>query len=177
MDIWVKQGLLPPNTLCSADLRNRLKHRQHSSREEDKVPSQAKSSGAHSKDRGRVGQQGGSQSSSHHRGSGQGRSGSPSHSGPPRPPPSATATSGSLASASNARVTAKGTKSPPDQGKRSAERDRSQDSKVRYLPVEVLWGLNVSRLYFLREILSEIILVNYSRYTKGKFVNSWQTQL
>ena len=149
MDIWVKQGLLPPNTLSSADLRNHLEQRQHSSREGEKVPSQAKSLGARSKDRGGVGQQGGSQSSSHHRGSSQGHSGSSSRSGPPRPPPSSTATSGSQASASYAQVTAKGTKSPPDQGKRSAERDRSRDSKVRYLTVEVSWGSSVNRWYFL----------------------------
>ena len=142
-DTRVKRGLTPTNTISSAVLRNNREQWQHSTRERDTVSSQAKSERASSKDRGRVGQHGGSQSSSHHRGSSQAQGGSSSFSGPPRPPPSATATSGSLASASYARVTAKGTESSLDQGKRPAEQDRGWDSKVRYPSVGVSWGSNV----------------------------------
>ena len=45
-----------------------------------------------------------------------------------------------LALASYAQVAAEGDKMPPDQGKRSADRDRSRDHKVCYLLAEVYWG-------------------------------------
>ena len=168
VDIRVKQGLLQPNTSL-VDLREHLEQqRQHSSQEGGSASSQAKSLGAHSKDGGGVWRQGGSQSSSHYRGSSQGRSGPSSHSGPPRHPPSSTVTSCSLDSASYAQV-AKGAMGPPDQGKRPAEWDRSRDSQVQYLPAEILRGWDVSRFYLLWKILGEIILLNYLHCTKGKF--------
>ena len=152
VDIRVKQGKLPPNTV-QGDLRDHLERRQQSSREEDsdKSSSQAKS-GASSKDRGRVGHHGGSQSSSHHRGPGQGRKRYPSRSGPPQASTkSSTATSqSSRTSSSHAKDPAKRTKSSSDRGRGSDEPDwRARDSKVRYLIVGVTWGSIVGRWYFL----------------------------
>ena len=168
VDIRVKQGLLQPNTSL-VDLREHLEQqRQHSSQEGGSASSQAKSLGAHSKDGGGVWRQGGSQSSSHYRGSSQGRSGPSSHSGPPRPPPSATATSGALALASYAQVLAKVAKVPPDQGKRLVDHDRSRDHKVCYLLAEVHWGSYIYCCFSLRRFLVRKFNLNYSRYTKGR---------
>ena len=151
-DIRVTQGLLPPNTI-RGDLRDHLERRHQPSREEDSNKSSSKAkSGASSKDRGRVGQHGGSQSSSHHRGQDQDRKRSPPHSGPPRvSTKSSTATSQSSGtSSSHARDQAKRTKSSSDQGRRSDDPDwRARDSKVRYLTVEVSWGSVVCRWYLL----------------------------
>ena len=116
-----------------------------------------------------MGQSGGNQSSSLHRGSSHSHGESFSRTGPPRPSPSSTVTSGMLASASYAQVTAKGAIGPPDQGKRPAEQDMSRDSQVQYLPAEILRGWDVCCFYLLWKIFSQIILLNYLHYTKGKF--------
>ena len=145
MDIREKQKRLQ-NTVSKSDLRNRLEELHRSTWEEDKSSSQAKFSGALPKDRGGVGHHGGSQSSSHHRGSHQDSKETPPRSGPPRPRPSSTATSQSLGTPfSHARDQAKRNKSSTDQGRGSDEPNwRARDNKVRCLTVEVTRGVTVA---------------------------------
>ena len=124
---------------------------QHSSWEGGSASHQAKSKGSHPKYKGGVGQHGGHQSSSHHRGINQGHSGSSSHEGPPRPKSSSKVMSGSLVFITLGQYQSREPMGPLGQAMTQPnEQDRSWGNQVR--------DSSVCQFHFLYRILEELFI-------------------